>query len=670
MPSYKVLSGQALTRRGFLRLSAMAAVSVLAASCAPSPRPGDEPEPFAIAVATVAERAPVEYKEPPSLLALVESGDLPPVNERLPSEPLVVDPLEAIGRYGGRLRMLDARDYGDILGPGVLADACYERPIRWNRDASALEPNILRGWDVEDDGQAYMLYLRKGLKWSDGEPCTTDDLLFFLEDYLANEGFTSATEADQFLGAVPAKVERIDPTTLYIRFAAPNVFFLHHLAMRDWVIMPKHYLIDYHPDYASDEFMREQASGYGQWRPGPRQVFYLKANLYGWGEPGCPTLRAWRLTNSRPASSYSYERNPYYWKIDTDGNQLPYIDTVQVDLARDAGDIEAQVANGTVDLQQSWLDYTQYAKLKASEERGGYIVHRWDNPTGSNLALFLNQNASNTVLRELNRDVRWRTALSIAINRDEINQVLYDGIGEARQATVASSSPIYKTEYARANAEYDPDRARKVLDELGLTGVDVMGSRTGPGGEVLSISIGTDQQDDATQDLLRMIVDYWEALGVRTSVQTVGSFGQSGLAQGIESGIIGVAVGVLGHSYYPFVPINYVPVYQNTAWAPGYGRWYLTKGEEGEEPPAEIKELQETWEQISVTVDRRKQIALFQRIFDLHAQNCWIIGTVGEVPNLVTANARLRNLPRRALSSPEFTGLLGAARLEQLWYEA
>ena len=204
---------------------------------------------------------------------------------------------------------------------------------------------------------------------------------------------------------------------------------------------------------------------------------------------------------------------------------------------------------------------------------------------------------------------------------------------------------------------------------MGLTGQDALGYRAGPGGEVLAATITTDDLTDATQEILTMIRDYWQALGLRTTIQNVGSFGASGMIQGVTSGMVAIAAAGLGHSYYPFAPINYVPVYRNTYWAPGYGAWYLSGGEDGEAPPDEVRELQETWEQIAVTVDPRKQVQLFQRIFDLHAENCWIIGTVGEVPNLVVANAKLRNLPRRALSSFEFTGLLGAARLEQLWYE-
>jgi peptide/nickel transport system substrate-binding protein len=652
------------TRREFLKFSVMSVLGALAVGC---DRQGDKATPAPKAGATEPPPALPKLQESPLLAELAQAKKLPPIAQRLPTEPLVVRPLEKIGRYGGMLRTLADPNSSGAFGVMLLGMACYETLLRLSQDYVTIEPNILRAWEVSRDGQSYTLHFRRGLKWSDGQPCTAEDVRFVFEEVRGNEDVMPGSGGARGLGVGGEydKVEKVDDYTLRIHFIAPNVFLPYYLSGYEYHILPKHYLSKYHPNYTARAELEKQAKAEGLGYRLITSLFEIKYNLYG-GNPDCPTLRAWKLTTRAPSQEYLYERNPYYWKVDSEGNQLPYIDRAKINVLGTAR-IPTEAAAGTADLQQWGLDVASLPMLREKAQSAGYRTLLWQNPQGAVLTLWFNQNAADVGLRALIQDDRLRIALSHAIDRAKINEQLFSGLGEARQATASTGALFFKPEYARAHADYSPEKADGLLNELELTERDAEGFRKRPNGELFWLTIEAEDESDATARQLAFIQEDWQKVGVKTILRMQrGSYSYS-LTQRLQSGQASVAAAGGLLLYHPHRLAIFAPITETT-WAPAFGKWHKTGGKEGEEPPADIRALQLAWERLQKTLDEQEQIKICQEILDLHAKHCWLIGWVGHVPYPIVANSNLRNLPERAVCASEM-GYLGAARLEQLYFE-
>ncbi|MBC7320947.1 ABC transporter substrate-binding protein [bacterium] len=564
-----------------------------------------------------------KFSEAPMLQELVKQGKLPPVEKRLPEEPAVIQPLEEIGQYGGTWRRAWLGP-SDSPGPGRIT---YDNTLRWDLTGTKIMPNVAKSWKISKDGKTVTLSLRKGMKWSDGAPFTADDVIFWYEDIILNKEITPTFPVWLTAGGVPGKIKKVDDYTVQIQFEYPNGLILEFLAA-NWIFAPKHYLKQFHPKYTDQKTLEEayKKAGFDAW-------YKYFQNRNDWIQnPDLPTIRAWKPSNPPDSKVWVMERNPYYWKIDTAGNQLPYIDRITHELVANAEMVTMKAVAGELDMQLRHINFMDYTLLKENEKKGDYRVIRWLPALGADVGIFINQNLKDQVLKKFFTNPRFRQALSIAINRDEINQLIYHGVGKPRAATVIPQSVYYDPSVEKLYAEYDPAKANKILDDLGLKKRGPDGYRLRPDGKTFSVTINVAPVFGPWIDVCEMVKGYWEKLGIKTAVNTME---RALLYSRAYAGDFEMMAWSVDRSSQPWsYPCWWVPMTNECFYAPLTGVWYTTGGKGGEEPTSpELKKIIELYNKMKVTTDATVRTRLAKEILRLHAKNVFVIGTVGLVPS-------------------------------------
>jgi len=576
-----------------------------------------------------------KFAESPQLAELVKQGKLPPLEQRIPKNPLVVTPYEEIGQYGGTWRRTWS-GLSDSAGPYKL---CSEHLVMFNKNGTKILPNVAESWKVSRDAKTYTFKLREGIRWSDGTPLTTEDVVFWYEDIILNKDLTPTIPNWLTSGGKPLKLEKIDTYTFKVEFEEPNALFLISIGKMGGghtFFAPKHYLKQFHPKYTPKEKLDELVK-----KAGLQNWYQLFGNMNDFLQnPDLPVIYPWKATNLPTATLQIMERNPYYWKIDPEGNQLPYIDRITHTLLGSAGETAVLKAiSGEVDMQERGLVIDNYTLLMENRTKGNYRVLRWPQGTGASPAILLNQNVKDPVLRKIFEDRRFRIALSLAINREEINQLFYLGLGEPRQASIISGAPFYDPEWEKAYAEYDPKKANEYLDKMGLTKRDKDGFRLRPDGKTLILTI----EYSGDRPYMEVIKKYWEAIGVKVFLKPLERSLYVTRAQAGE-----IEVGVWGFDRNVAIlsdPGHLLGTVVEAPWAPLYATWYNTGGRGGEEPKGDIKRIYELWDKVKSTIDEKQRDRYFKEIINLHKKNIWMIGIVGEVPQLIVAKNNFRNIP-------------------------
>lgn len=574
------------------------------------------------------------FHEPPQLAELVKQGKLPPVEQRLPKNPLVVTPYEEIGQYGGTWR----RTWGglsDSPGPYKL---CSEHLVMFNKNGTKILPNVAESWKISRDAKVFTFELREGIKWSDGIPLTTEDVVFWYEDILLNKELTPTIPKWLTAGGKPLKLEKIDTYTFKVEFQDPNPLFLVSIGKMGGghvFFAPKHYLKQFHPKYTPKEKLDEIVK-----KAGLQNWYQLFGNMNDFLQnPDLPVIYPWKSTNLPTTTLQIMERNPYYWKIDPAGNQLPYIDRITHMLLGSGETATLKAIAGEVDMQERGISLYDYTLLMENRAKGDYRVLKWPQGTGASPAILLNQNVKDPVLRKIFEDRRFRIALSLAINREELNQLFYLGLGEPRQASIISGAPFYDPEWEKAYAEYNPKMANEYLDKMGLKKRDKDGFRLRPDGKTLSITI----EYSGDRPYMEVIKKYWEAIGIKILLKPIerSLYVTRAQAGEVEAGVWGFDrnVAVLSD------PGHLLGTVLEAPWAPLYATWYNTGGKGGEEPKGDIKKIYELWDKVRSTPNETQRNRLFKEIINLHKKNIWMIGLVGEVPTLIVAKNNFRNIP-------------------------
>jgi peptide/nickel transport system substrate-binding protein len=642
-----------LSRRTFLRLSAFGATGVALAACGGGAAPAVEapaaqaPAAAAPAAGEAAAAATGQYNEAPMLAELVQQGELPVVDERLPTNPRVIDVTEEIGEYGGIW-------YRVAVGPGdagiINSRLSYETLVRWSADGSTVVPNVAESYEINDDATEFTFHLREGMKWSDGEPFTADDFVFWYEDIILNTDITPSIPSwwrDPVTGD-PGVIEKVDDYTFVIKFANPYGLLILILAGPSALSLtdaPKHYLSQFHPNYTDQAELDSmfQEAGFENW-------YQLFGNRRDWQNAERPHIWPWNPSRVPPEVPIVAERNAYYWKVDPAGNQLPYLDRIQFDVVENADLLNLKAVAGEIDMQLRHILWNNYPLFIDNAEAGDYRVIRWGLAEGSNCLLHPNMNHKDPVLRELfgNRD--FRIALSVGINRSQINELAYQGFGTPRQASLIPESPYYKEEHATRYAEHDPDQANQLLDEIGLTERDSDGFRLRPDGTPLSITIEYAPIFGPWRDAVQMITDHWQDIGIRgiPKEEDRTLFNERGLAgEEMEMG-----VWIMDRCLTPLIePWYFFPYRGGTppSTAGQWWDWYQSRGERGEEPPTEVRRQYELYDQIKgATPDDLP--ALAEEFFDNASENIWFIGTVGILPHVGVVKNNFRNVPEQAVS--------------------
>lgn len=616
-----------------------------------------------VAPPALAER----YPESPFLADKVARKELPPAAERLPSTPLVVD-LAArgrnVGKPGGDVVSLVSRAR-DIR---YLSGNSYSRLVGYD-DKLELNPDLLE--HVESDGaRVFTFTLREGHRWSDGKPFTTEDFRYFWEDIVQNKELSPAGPPDfMMVNGQPPRVELLDARRIRYSWDAPNPRFLPTLAQpRDpFIYRPAHYLKQFHVKYASKGALDEAAKK--QKLKSWAALHNRLDDMFEQTNPDLPTLQAWRIINSAPATRFIFERNPFYHRVDADGQQLPYIDRIVMDVA--AGGLMAAKANaGETDLLFRGLNMGDIPILKEGERAKGYKTFLWPKARGSEIALYPNLNTADPVWRALNRDARFRRALSLGIDRKTLNNALLFGLGTEGNNTIVPESPLFSPELRTTYAVYDPVEAARLLDEIGLTKRNGAGVRLLPDGRELEIIVETDGEGGLIVDGLTLISEFWREIGVKLFVKpqdrtVLRNRAYSGLT------VMVAAEGLDNALPTPVMPpTELAPMSQAFYAWPKWGQFIETKGKNGEACDLhEARHLLELYTQWMSTGDKDEQVRIWREMLQNHAENQWSIGTVAGALQPVVAKTGLRNVPERALYSWEPTAMLGVYRMDEFYWD-
>ncbi|MGP1394846.1 MAG: ABC transporter substrate-binding protein [Inquilinaceae bacterium] len=607
----------------------------------------------------------LDLKDPPSLADQVAAGQLPPVAERMPQNPAIADlsgPNQEIGQPGGQISWL-ARRARDIRIMNVYS---YARLVGYTPEFEIV-PDILESIDIEGE-RIFTLHLRAGHRWSDGAPFTTEDFRYYWEDVALNEELKPFGPDSRLLvnGEKPL-FEVLDEVTVRYTWPEPNPEFLPALAGASplYIYAPAHYLMQFHADHADpDELARRvEESNERSWSA----LHIRNGDLYESSNPDLPVLQPWFNTTPPPSERFIFERNPYYHRADPAGQQLPYLDRVIVNIA-DSSLIPAKTGAGESDLQARSLRFDNVTFLKDGEERHDYRVLLWPTALGSEIALYPNLNANDPVWRDLNRDVRFRRALSLGIDREEINQVIFFGLASPGNNTALPESPVFSEERLRLWAEYDPDRANALLDEIGLTERDGSGIRLLPDGRPLEIIVETTGERSSEIDALELIRDSWRGIGVAlfpsTSQRDVFRnrvfAGDSVMSvwSGFDNALFTAST----------VPSELAPIDQNWLSYPKWGQYVQTGGTAGEAPDMEVGErLMALYKQWRTSDDSGDRLAVVDEMLDIHADQMISIGTVqGSLQPVVVSN-RLHNVPETGIYSWDPGAHFGMYRPDTFW---
>ncbi|TQM10898.1 ABC transporter substrate-binding protein [Pseudonocardia kunmingensis] len=618
------------TRRDFLRLTGALAAASAGAGCG-----------FFSTEPTAPQGAAGAAKglEAPSLAARVQAGELPPVAERLPRTPMVVTPASTMGVYGGTWRTA-------LTGPGdgfwLLKTVGYEPLLRWDPVGNTVVPNVAESFEVSADGRTVTLRLRPGMRWSDGAPFTADDIAFSYNDVLQDPelggGAPGWLRAGGKSDGEPARLEVVDPHTVRLVFAEPSGLVLLYLANTEEtydLLRPAHYLTQFHPRHGGDLtalVAQAQASN-------PVDLFHRKASegigdVAHWQNTDLPRLTAWMP--SAPfgqGNEFVVERNPYYWKTDPEGSQLPYVDAIRYAIVQDNQAVLQMALNGELDLHQRHInDAVNKPVVVDNEARGGYKVYSTVDTIANSATIFFNMGHANPTLRSVFRSKDFRVGLSVAIDRAEISKVVYAGQADPWQVAPLKDSGYYHERLATQHTAFDVAQANAHLDRAGLANRDAQGRRLGPDGQpvsfVLSYPLGI---QSAFANVAELVRGQWANVGVTAVVK------------GLERSFFNSQLGAKEHEAYIFVgqgggpeaivdPISYVPFSpppdSSAGYAPTWAEWYDSGGTAGEEPPEPTKRQFALFDEIRGTVDGARQKELMAQLLDIAADEFYVIGTV------------------------------------------
>jgi peptide/nickel transport system substrate-binding protein len=587
------------------------------------------------------------YSEAPMLTELVRSGALPPVEKRLPESPVMVKPFEKPGTYGGTWR----RAYTGLSDLVGARRVLYDPLVRWSPDYKII-PNLAHRWEASEDGRVFTFHLVKGVKWSDGAPFTADDILFYYEDVLLNKELTASLPRWIAPTGKPPVVTKIDDFTIRFEFDAPYSLFLERLACPDamaLVTKPKHYLKRFHAKYADPKELEAllQERKVSSWARLFLDVSDVKHAQFT--EKHLPSICAWITKVPAPAKRFVMERNPYYWKVDTAGNQLPYIDTVVHELQAEAQTIVLKAVAGEIDMQGRRLGGMQNSVLlKSALKKGTYRLVPKVSTASVGLLLAPNLNHQDPVTRAVLNDARFRKAISYAINRSEINKTFYAGQGHPRQAAPLKESPFYSASYEKAYIDYDPAKANALLDEMGLK-KNSSGKRLRPDGEPLRLSLDVTVDVQLHVDTAEILASNLKAIGIDTEVKSEARelFRQRTLTAAHDIALWGGDGGM----ECLLDPRWYFPYSTESLHAPLFGLWYQSGGTKGTEPPEEIKTLCKIYDQILTSVSDEKKKELFGKIIEANEKNLWVIGLVYDPPDYYVVSKKMHNVAERDFQS-------------------
>lgn len=604
-------------------------------------------------------------REPGFLAERLHALALPPLSQRLPKHPRIVN-VQEMGRepgmYGGTLRML----IGSQKDIRYMTINGYSRLVGYNEKLQ-LQPDILESFESQDD-TVFTLRIREGHRWSDGHPLTSADFAYWWNDVILDKDLSPDGGALELRidGELP-QFEIIDERTMRYSWKKPNPDFLPSLAAPQPLVIagPAHYLKQFHKKYQDSirlsALMKEARAK--KWT----QLHIKMGASYRPENPELPVLDPWINTTKPPAEQFVFTRNPYFHRIDENGRQLPYVDRLLLNISS-SNIIPAKAGAGETDIQANGIDFHDYAFLKEGEKRHDIKVHLWKLTRGSRLALMPNLNYQDDVWRDLFQDVRVRRALSIAVDRHEINMAVFYGLGTPSADTVLPESPLFKPEYAKAWIQHDPDLANRLLDEAGLDKRDSDGIRLLPDGRRAEITIESAGESTLDTDILELVSDHWREIGLAlfTRVSQRDIFRSRALAGNIMMSIwFGLDNGI---PTADMNPAQLAPTGEDQLQWPLWGMYDLSLGQRGKAPgmPSviELSQLQKKWR---TTTNSGERAQIWHQMLSIYTDQVFSIGLVNGTPQPVLHTSKLRNVPDKGLFGFNPTSFLGVYMPDTFW---
>ena len=672
------------------------ALALVLSACGGGPEPAAE-EPAAAEEEAAqdsdegADDAMMSGKEAPQLAEMVTAGELPPLEERIPNDPLVIDlPWIEVGKYGGTLKRTTTRS-------NLQDTASYmygHSPLHWEEGGTAVGPGLAKAWEINADATEWTFYFREGTKWSDGHPFTVDDVLFWWEDMAANPDHPMAMPAWTLVGGQPMTAEKVDDYTIRFKFAASAPLvdielaaFVNGGVSGNFGPYPRHYLEQFHPKY-SDAADYEEFTEKQDW----------------WNNPDRPVLNAWMPVLLETGNRMVLERNPYYYAVDTAGNQLPYIDRLEVTYSENAEVLKLRIFNGDVNFHaHPHLSLRDLAVLKENESKGDYRVLLWDNGAGGAPAWGVNWNNPDDAKRAVVRTTQYRRALSHAMDRERIRKITFLGLGEAASTGTMSpnSGQFNRTERGQqmlvawrdSAVTYDPELAASLLDEIDVTDQDGDGFRDLPDGSPLEVRIDFPAGNTAFIETAELMVEDWKAIGLNAFVNSI-----PGSQLGVMTTSATYDIRLYGGGApdgpdlltYPAWLVSYG---SGGRWAPLYGAWMAAEGtpKEGTEldldprdrtPPREeipvddpMYRMWELYKQAIAEPDVDKRDELTFQIIQIHIdEGPFLLGGIADPPNIIVAGNQILNVPTRddlplgGWHGPGVLGMPGAMTYPEVYF--
>jgi len=608
------------------------------------------------------------FDEAPMLKEKVEAGELPSVAERLPDNPLVIEPLKEIGEYGGTWNR-----FGTSEGWHFVRMSMYGFSfVRLINDGLDVAPNLIVDWEANEDKTSWTLHLREGIKWSDGAALTVDDILFWWEDMALNDDHSEYVPEWAIADGEPMEMTKIDDYTVRFDYAAPEPLLIRRLAI--WIhgglpnysaVAPKHYLKQFHPEY-NDEYEDYEA---------------FEQKQEWWHNMECPVLSAWMPVEEKAGKRLVLERNPYYYAVDTEGNQLPYIDRVNVRFVSDDEVLKLKLMNGESDMQirPNRLTLRDVAMLKKNESKFNFETLMWDSGTGAGPVFVPNRNHPDPEKQELYKNTKFLRALSHAINRQRINKMVFYGTANPTTGNIGAKNkllPYTRTErgaeiYERMRnlaIEYDPAKSKEMLDEIGVVDQDGDGWRDMPSGKELKLRIDMGSgQGVSYVDVSEMTKGFWRDIGLKTIVNPTDPSKLGVMNQEATFDIRTRPGGVPDNPTMLTLPVWLLPTGIGSGrWAPLYATWFSIKGtrEEGteldkaprdrtparEKPPegSPSAKLQELYLKAKTALTWQERDKLILDMLEIHIENGpFFIGTVANYPAVGVVKDSMKNVPRK-----------------------
>ena len=593
-------------------------------------------------IITDASKWPKSFKEAPMLAEQVKAGKLPAVEQRLPQDLLVVKPVHEIGKYGGTWRR-------GFTGPadwsGGVRVAGTDRLIGWDYTGTKLVPNIVAGWDISQDGKTITFKLRKGMKWSDGQPFTADDIMFWYEDMYLNKDLTPSPAPQMITKSGPGSVEKVDDLTVAFKFRDPYYALpvviagvspfggqAHEGVNARGAFAPAHYLKQFHPKYAGQETVDKLVADlkFNNW------VTLFKSKTAWALNPDLPVVTAWKTTTPNNTPLWTLERNPYSIWVDTEGNQLPYIDKITLTLAENLEVINLRAVAGEYDSQERHLDMAKVPVFLENQQKGNYKLYLDPGGIGADTILMLNQSfdADPEIAKWLT-NVEFRRALSLGIDREQLNEAFWLGLGVPGSHAPWESSPYSPgPEYRTLWSANDVTKANQMLDGIGLDKKDAEGYRLrSDNGQRLRLAVDTYVGFMPFTGICEMIREQWKKIGIQADVSQLERSLHNKRRDSNDSHIsVDVHWGtenMFSHSMTSLFAFD-----PTSALGPLHGTWYVTNGAQGKEPPARIKEAMTLYRE-AFSAPEKEHYELGKKIWKIALDEVWAIGTVGQSPGVM-----------------------------------